>query len=340
MKILITGGSGFIGSTLVKYALDIGHKIINVDALTYAASGTSLKSIEAHKHYFFEKIDICDEDKITVCFQRHRPDAIIHLAAETHVDRSISGPNNFVRTNIDGTFQMLQQATKYWELQKKPKSFRFYHISTDEVFGSLELDSDLKFNERTPYNPNSPYSASKASSDHLVRAWSKTYGLPTLISNCSNNYGAFQFPEKFIPLSIVHSIIGAPIPIYGNGKNVRDWLHVEDHAKAIITVLEKGKPGTQYLIGGDSEISNINLAAKVCKHLDLMAPKQTGSYSEQISYVADRPGHDVRYAVDINKISEELNWRPTISLEDGIKNTVRWYLNNEHWWRPLLEKMR
>lgn len=339
MKLFITGGSGFIGSTFVKVALESGYKIINVDALTYAASGTSLTSIEAHKNYLFEKIDICDENNIASSLLRHRPDAIIHLAAETHVDRSIKGPNNFIRTNIDGTFKMLQQATKYWEVQKRPSSFRFYHISTDEVFGSLELDSQLKFHEKTPYNPNSPYSASKASSDHLVKAWSKTYGLPTLISNCSNNYGAFQFPEKFIPLSIVKSINGDPIPIYGNGENVRDWLHVDDHSKAIITILENGKPGTQYLIGGESEISNINLAAKICRHLDVIAPKQKGSYLEQLSHVPDRPGHDVRYAIDIRKISEELNWRPTISLEEGIESTVHWYVNNEHWWKPLLNKV-
>jgi dTDP-glucose 4,6-dehydratase len=289
-------------------------------------------------NYAFEKVDIRDRRGLDAVFSKHSPDAVMHLAAESHVDRSIDGPADFVETNINGTFNMLEAARSYWQAQGRPEAFRFHHISTDEVFGSLPDDLNVRFTEDTPYGPRSPYSASKASSDHLVRAWHKTYSLPVVLSNCSNNYGPYHFPEKLIPVVILNALAGKPLPIYGDGGNVRDWLYVEDHAEALLLVLEKGVVGRSYNIGGENERTNLELVKALCGILDSLSPRDKGSYAELITFTTDRPGHDARYAIDPSRIRNELGWRPSTTLEDGLNKTVRWYLDNEAWWRSLLDR--
>ncbi|WP_347100757.1 dTDP-glucose 4,6-dehydratase [Sagittula stellata] len=335
MKILVTGGAGFIGSAVVRRAIANGHEVVNVDALTYAACLENVAVVSDSSGYVFEHADIRDCDALNRIFETHKPDAVMHLAAESHVDRSIDGPKSFIETNICGTFNLLEAARKYWASQGKPETFRFHHISTDEVFGSLGVTG--KFTEDTPYDPRSPYSASKASSDHLVRAWHETYGLPIILTNCSNNYGPYHFPEKLIPVVILNALHGKLIPIYGNGSNVRDWLYVEDHAEALLLVVRNGEIGRSYNIGGENELSNLELVQSICDILDRLRPK-TDSYAEQITFVADRPGHDMRYAIDPTRIREELGWRPSVTVEEGLERTVRWYLDNEPWWRALLER--
>ena len=332
MKILVTGGAGFIGSAVVRHGIRAGHAIVNLDKLTYAGSLTNVAEIANSPHYAFEKADICDRKAVDGILARHRPDAIMHLAAESHVDRSIDGPAAFMETNIMGTYTMLEAARAYWTAQGRPDAFRFHHISTDEVFGSLGETG--KFTEDTPYAPRSPYSASKASSDHLVRAWFETYGLPVVLTNCSNNYGPYHFPEKLIPVVILKALAGAPIPIYGAGDNIRDWLYVEDHADALLLAVAKGAPGRSYNIGGENEATNLDLVTKICAILD---EKRPGSrpYAEQIAFVADRPGHDRRYAIDPSRIREELGWRPSVTLDEGLERTVDWFLDHESWWRAL-----
>ena len=332
MKLLITGGAGFIGSAVVRQAIADGHSVINVDKLTYAACLDNVASVADSPNYAFAQVDICDRAALDTVFSTHKPDAVMHLAAESHVDRSIDGPGDFIHTNITGTYVMLEAARSYWEAQGKPESFRFHHISTDEVFGSLGPTG--MFTEDTPYDPRSPYSASKASSDHLVRAWHETYGLPVVMSNCSNNYGPFHFPEKLVPVVILNALAGAPIPIYGEGLNVRDWLYVEDHADALLTVVKNGAVGRSYNIGGENEATNIDLVRTICGILDEKRPGNQ-PYAEQITYVTDRPGHDARYAIDPARISKELGWRPSVTLEQGLEKTVQWYLDNEDWWRAL-----
>ena len=335
MKILVTGGAGFIGSAVVRQAIAAGHSVVNVDALTYAACLDNVASVADRPEYAFEQADICDGIRMRAIFAAHRPDAVMHLAAESHVDRSIDGPDAFMRTNIDGTYQMLQAARAYWEGNGRPEGFRFHHISTDEVYGSLGATG--KFTEETPYAPNSPYSASKAASDHLVRAWHETYGLPVVITNCSNNYGPYHFPEKLIPVIILRALAGEPIPIYGTGENVRDWLYVEDHADALLTVLQRGQVGRTYNIGGENEATNIDIARKICAILDDRRPQARG-YAEQITFVSDRPGHDLRYAIDPARIRNELGWRPSVTLDEGLARTVDWYLENRDWWQALLDR--
>ena len=338
MKLLVTGGAGFIGSAVIREAIGRDIQIVNIDSLTYAACLDNLKSIQNDKNYFFEKADIRDRDLIDVIFKKHQPDAVMHLAAESHVDRSIDSPNDFIETNVIGTFNLLEASRNYWHQKDKPANFRFHHISTDEVYGSLELKSPEKFTEETSYDPRSPYSATKAASDHLVRAWHETYGIPVVLTNCSNNYGPYHFPEKLIPVVIIKALAGDTIPVYGNGDNVRDWLYVEDHANALLLVLEKGEIGRSYNIGGENESSNIELVKMICEILDSKKPKSNGSYKDQISFVDDRPGHDARYAINPLRISEELGWRPSVTLEDGLNLTVQWYLDNEDWWQPLLSR--
>ncbi len=335
MKILVTGGAGFIGSAVVRRAIANGHEVVNVDALTYAACLENVAAVSDSLGYVFEHADIRDCDALNRIFETHKPDTVMHLAAESHVDRSIDGPKSFIETNICGTFNLLEAARKYWTSQGRPETFRFHHVSTDEVFGSLGATG--KFTEDTPYDPRSPYSASKASSDHLVRAWHETYRLPVVLTNCSNNYGPYHFPEKLIPVVILNALHGKPIPIYGNGSNVRDWLYVEDHAEALLLVVRKGEIGRSYNIGGENELSNLELVRAICGILDRLLPK-TNSYAEQITFVADRPGHDMRYAIDPTRIREELGWRPSVTVEEGLERTVRWYLENESWWRALLER--
>lgn len=365
-KLLVTGGSGFIGSNLVRLALQRGHEVLNIDKLTYAGNPASLRDLEASPHYRFLQADICDAEAMRAAFADFRPDAVMHLAAESHVDRSIDGPMEFVQTNVVGTVTLLQAATEYWrELQESgarsqesetsppqspishlpspQKSFSFLHVSTDEVYGSLG-ESGL-FTETTPYDPHSPYSASKASSDHFVRAWHDTYGLPVIITNCSNNYGPYQFPEKLIPVVILKALRGEPIPVYGKGENIRDWLYVEDHAEALLTVLEKGTIGQTYNIGGNNEMRNIDLVRLLCRILDecvesgkLKAESRKGeSFAKQITFVTDRPGHDLRYAIDASKIRDELGWSPRQDHQSGFRKTVRWYLENEAWWKDILD---
>ena len=334
MKLLITGGAGFIGSAVVRRAIALGHEVVNLDALTYAACLDNVKSVSDAPGYAFEKADIRDRAALDRIFATHKPDAVMHLAAESHVDRSIDGPGTFIETNVMGTFHLLEAARAYWLGQGKPERFRFHHISTDEVFGSLPADPDIQFTETTAYDPRSPYSASKASSDHLVRAWAETYGLPVVLTNCSNNYGPFHFPEKLIPVVILNALAGKPIPIYGDGSNVRDWLYVEDHAEALLLVLEKGALGRSYNIGGENERSNLELVQTICEILDRLAPRE-GPYSELITFVTDRPGHDARYAIDPARIREELGWRPSVTVEEGLERTVRWYLDNRDWWQAL-----
>jgi dTDP-glucose 4,6-dehydratase len=340
LRILVTGGAGFIGSALVRHLVrDTPHEVLNLDKLTYAGNLASLEPIANAPRYRFVQADICDGAAVAKAIADYRPDVITHLAAESHVDRSIDGPADFIQTNIVGTFTMLSAALEYWRgLDDAAKAaFRFHHISTDEVFGTL-ADEGF-FTEDTPYDPHSPYSASKASSDHLVRAWHDTYGLPVLITNCSNNYGPYHFPEKLIPLMIIKALAGEGLPVYGKGLNVRDWLFVEDHARALTRVFEAGEPGQSYIIGGRAERTNIAVVTRICETLDRIRPRADGkSYKDQLSYVADRPGHDHRYAIDPGKIERELGWRAQESFDSGIERTVRWYLDNEEWWRPLVEE--
>jgi len=335
MKILITGGAGFIGSAVVRLAIQQGLSVVNLDSLTYAACLDNVASVADSPNYAFEQADIRDRDALDRIFEEHQPDAVMHLAAESHVDRSIDGPGDFIQTNIIGTYNMLEAARAYWVKKDKPDSFRFHHISTDEVFGSLGAEG--QFTETTSYDPRSPYSASKASSDHLVRAWAETYGLPIVMTNCSNNYGPFHFPEKLVPVVILNALAGKPIPIYGKGENVRDWLYVEDHADALLTVLKKGDLGRSYNIGGENEATNLDLVKTICKILDDKKPAEA-PYSDLISFVTDRPGHDMRYAIDPTRISTELGWRPSVTVEEGLEKTVQWYLDNEAWWKALQER--
>ena len=332
MKLLVTGGAGFIGSAVVRLAVGRGHEVVNLDALTYAACLDNVASVAGSNLYSFERADIRDRAALDRVLALHRPDAVMHLAAESHVDRSIDGPGDFIDTNITGTFNLLEAARAHWVGQGRPDWFRFHHISTDEVFGSLGPVG--QFTEDSPYDPRSPYSASKAASDHLVRAWAETYGLPVVMTNCSNNYGPFHFPEKLIPVVILNALAGRPIPVYGAGLNVRDWLYVEDHADALLTVLQRGQVGRSYNIGGECEARNIDLVGKICALLDEMRP-EGGPHARLISFVTDRPGHDARYAIDPSRIRDELGWRPSVTLDEGLRRTVRWYLDNEAWWRPL-----
>ncbi|MEM7441524.1 MAG: dTDP-glucose 4,6-dehydratase [Pseudomonadota bacterium] len=337
MKLMITGGAGFIGSAVVRQAIKEGHSVVNIDKLTYAACLDNLSSVSNSPKYSFERADVCDGGALSSIFQAHQPDAVMHLAAESHVDRSIDGPGAFIQTNIIGTYEMLEATHTYWKDTGRPEGFRFHHVSTDEVYGSLPDDPDELFTEDTAYDPRSPYSASKAASDHLVRAWGATYGLPVVLTNCSNNYGPYHFPEKLIPVVILNALAGAPIPIYGKGENVRDWLFVEDHADALLQVLQRGHVGSTYNIGGENEARNIDLVRIICALLDEMRPS-AAPYANQISYVTDRPGHDMRYAVDPSRIREELGWRPSVSLQEGLRRTVEWYLTNESWWRALQDR--
>jgi dTDP-glucose 4,6-dehydratase len=340
--ILVTGGAGFIGSAVIRHLInDTKHRVINVDKLTYAGNLESLNSISQNERYCFERVDICDAIAIKKVLLRYQPDIIMHLAAESHVDRSINGPSEFIQTNIVGTYTLLEQTRAYWgnlsEIQKI--DFRFHHISTDEVYGDLEGTSKL-FTEETPYAPSSPYSASKASSDHLVRAWYRTYGLPVVITNCSNNYGPFHFPEKLIPLVILNALQGKPLPVYGEGNQVRDWLYVEDHAKALILVALSGKIGETYNIGGFNEKKNIEVVKTVCNLLEELAPSKpegVENYQDLITFVTDRAGHDVRYAIDASKITSELNWQVEETFETGIRKTVQWYLDNQAWCEHILD---
>lgn len=335
MRILITGGAGFIGSAVVRQAISDGHVILNMDKLTYASCLANVAGVADSKNYEFIECDICDRAAVDTAVNSFRPDAIMHLAAESHVDRSIDGPGDFIHTNVTGTYTLLEAARQYWIESGKRADFRFHHISTDEVYGSLGTEG--MFTEDTPYSPNSPYSASKASSDHLVRAWGETYGLPIVVTNCSNNYGPYHFPEKLIPVVILSALAGREIPIYGKGDNIRDWLFVEDHADALLTVLQNGDVGRTYNIGGENEASNLELVKMICTILDELKPANS-PYSSLITFVADRPGHDQRYAIDPARIREELNWRPSVTLDQGLRKTVEWYLANESWWRPLTER--
>ncbi|MCS3744346.1 dTDP-glucose 4,6-dehydratase [Rhizobium sp. BK661] len=332
MKILVTGGAGFIGSAVVRQAIAAGHQVVNVDALTYAACLDNVASVADNPNYAFYNESIGNRGAMNRVLAETCPDAVMHLAAESHVDRSIDGPGLFIETNITGTYTLLEAARAYWEANSKPAGFRFHHVSTDEVYGSLGADG--MFTEDTPYSPRSPYSASKAASDHLVRAWGETYDLPVLVTNCSNNYGPYHFPEKLIPVVILNALAGKPIPVYGAGENIRDWLYVEDHADALITVLTRGTVGRTYNIGGENEVRNIDLVRTICGLLDELRPKAS-SYSDQITFVTDRPGHDWRYAIDPRRIREELGWRPKVTLEEGLRRTVRWYLENQGWWSAL-----
>ncbi len=338
MKVIVTGGAGFIGSALIRYLIrNTDCTVLNLDKLTYAGNPDNLKEISDSPRYSFIQCDICDREKIAEIFRSFAPDTIMHLAAETHVDRSIDGPLEFVQTNVMGTANLLHCALNYFsQLPEERKSrFRFQHISTDEVYGSLGKDGF--FTENTPYDPKSPYSASKAASDHMVRAWGHTFKLPVLISNCSNNYGPYHFPEKLIPLIILNALDGKPLPIYGKGDNVRDWLYVGDHARALWLINQQGTPGETYNIGGNNEYTNLEVVETCCAILDELRPKAE-SYSRQITFVSDRPGHDLRYAIDSSKLKNELNWVPQTDFETGLRATVKWYLENEWWWKPIREK--
>lgn len=337
--VFVTGGAGFIGSAVVRHLLDrTGVRVVNIDKLTYASNLGSIPQAEGNSRYTFAKVDICDAAAVADLFARHQPTAVMNLAAESHVDRSIEGPGEFIRTNIVGTYTLLQEALRHW--QKLPaqqqKDFRFLHISTDEVYGSLGADG--LFTETTPYAPSSPYSASKASSDHLVRAWHETYGLPTLVTNCSNNYGPYHFPEKLIPHIIIRGLADESLPVYGDGRNVRDWLFVEDHARALALVLDRGKVGETYNIGGRNERENLHVVETICDALDRMRPSAAGARRRLITFVTDRPGHDRRYAIDASKLERELGWQAEETFETGLEKTVRWYLDNEPWWRAILAR--
>ncbi|KAG1648936.1 dTDP-glucose 4,6-dehydratase 1 [Nymphon striatum] len=338
MKVLVTGGAGFIGSAVCRHLVsNPENSVVNVDVLTYAGNLESLQSIDNKPNYTFVKADICDSDAIFDIMQKHDIDAVMHLAAESHVDRSIEGPDVFIQTNVIGTCKMLTAARQHWDTLSgdKKDAFRFHHISTDEVYGDLPFDSGI-FTEETPYQPSSPYSASKAASDHFVRAWGHTYGLPVVLTNCSNNYGPYHFPEKLIPLVTLNALDGADLPIYGKGENVRDWLYVDDHARALEAVVRTGKIGETYNIGGREERTNLEVVQTICSVLDEEKPRSDGkSYAEQITYVTDRAGHDRRYAIDPKKIEDDLDWHAQESFETGIRKTIRWYLDNEWWWRPL-----
>ena len=333
-RIIVTGGAGFIGSALIRYLIrETDSEVMNLDKLTYAGNLESLREVADSPRYHFTRMDICDP-AVAGLFASFRPDTIMHLAAESHVDRSIDNPLEFVRTNVLGTANLLHVATEYWK--KSGADFRFQHISTDEVYGSLGPEGF--FTEHTPYDPKSPYSASKASSDHMVRAWGHTFGLPVLLSNCSNNYGPYHFPEKLIPLVILNALDGKPLPIYGKGDNIRDWLYVDDHAKALWLINCKGVPGETYNVGGHNERTNLEVVQSICRILDTLRPKASGSYLDQITFVADRPGHDRRYAIDADKLRNTLGWQPEENFTTGLEKTVRWYLENDWWWRPIREK--
>lgn len=333
MKILVTGGAGFIGSAVIRHLInDTEHSVVNVDKLTYAGNLESLTSVKENSRYNFEKVNICDKSEVERIFSQYRPDIIMHLAAESHVDRSIDGPDEFIQTNIVGTYTLLEAARKHYSTlcDEAKKTFKFHHISTDEVYGDLEAPEDL-FTEETSYAPSSPYSASKASSDHLVRAWNRTFGLPTLVTNCSNNYGPFHFPEKLIPLVTLNALAGKALPIYGDGSQIRDWLYVEDHARALVKVAIQGKIGETYNIGGHNEKTNLEVVKTICSILDELMPKEK-KYEDQITFVPDRPGHDLRYAINASKIERELGWKPEETFETGIRKTVEWYLANQNDW--------
>ncbi len=332
MKLLVTGGAGFIGSAVVRLAMARGAEVINLDALTYAACLDNVASVADLPGYTFVQADIRGRAALDEVFEYHRPDAVMHLAAESHVDRSIDGPGDFIETNITGTYHLLEAARQYWQAEGRPAGFRFHHVSTDEVFGSLGPEG--LFTESTAYDPRSPYSASKAASDHLVRAWGETYGLPVVLSNCSNNYGPYHFPEKLVPVVILNALAGKPLPIYGDGSHIRDWLYVEDHADALLLVLQEGALGRSYNIGGGNECSNLELVKMICACLDRLHPG-TRPYGELIEFVPDRPGHDARYAIDATRIGNELGWRASVTLEQGLEKTVRWYLENRSWWQAL-----
>jgi dTDP-glucose 4,6-dehydratase len=347
MKILVTGGAGFIGSAVIRHIINnTQDSVINLDSLTYAGNLESLAEVEGNERYVFEQVDICDRTALDKVFEQHKPDAVMHLAAESHVDRSIDGPAAFIETNVVGTYTLLEASRAYWNslAVDKKSAFRFHHISTDEVYGDLEGPEDL-FTEETSYAPSSPYSASKASSDHLVRAWLRTYGFPTVVTNCSNNYGPFHFPEKLIPLMILNALEGKPLPIYGDGQQIRDWLYVEDHARALYLVVKQGTIGETYNIGGHNEKANIDVVKIICELLEELVPTNFHSreggnpkgFESLITYVKDRPGHDVRYAIDASKIERELGWVPEENFETGIRKTVEWYLNNESWWQRVLD---
>lgn len=343
MNIIVTGGAGFIGSAVIRHIIkNTEHNVLNLDKITYAGNLNNLISIEKDKRYQFSKIDICDRDIVSKTINEFQPEVIMHLAAESHVDRSIEGPSDFIQTNIIGTYTLLEAARTYWmalDFQKREK-FRFHHISTDEVYGDLENTNNL-FTEETPYNPSSPYSASKASSDHLVRAWCRTFKLPVVVTNCSNNYGPYHYPEKLIPLAILNALEGKDIPVYGQGEQIRDWLYVEDHARALLTVALNGKVGETYNIGGHNEKKNIDVINLVCELLEELVPNKPNGvehYKDLIKFTTDRPGHDIRYAIDATKIKNHLNWTPLETFESGLRKTVQWYLDNENWWEPLRAK--
>jgi dTDP-glucose 4,6-dehydratase len=347
VKILVTGGAGFIGSAVVRHIIqNTKDSVVNVDKLTYAGNLESLNSIDSDERYAFEQVDICDAKELKRVFEEHQPDSVMHLAAESHVDRSIDGPSDFIQTNIVGTYNLLDVSKTYWQSLEghKKEQFRFHHISTDEVYGDLEGPEDL-FTETTPYAPSSPYSASKASSDHLVRAWQRTYGLPTIVTNCSNNYGPYHFPEKLIPLMILNALEGKSLPVYGDGQQIRDWLYVEDHARALYLVVTQGVIGETYNIGGHNEKANIDVVKTLCGLLEELVPDNANSrnggndqgFEGLITYVADRPGHDLRYAIDASKIDKELGWKPEETFETGLRKTVEWYLGNKAWWERVLD---
>jgi len=334
MRLLVTGGCGFIGSAVVRLAVARGHHVTNLDALTYAGRLENVADVADNPLYRFVHADIRDRAALDPIIEETAPDAVMHLAAESHVDRSIDGPGDFIDTNITGTYNLLEAARAQWQRTGRPESFRFHHISTDEVYGSLGPIG--LFTEDTPYDPRSPYSASKAASDHLVRAWHHTYDLPVVLTNCSNNYGPYHFPEKLIPKVILNALHDQPIPVYGRGENVRDWLYVEDHADALLLAVAKGKPGRSYNVGGHNERRNIDLVHTICDLMDEMQPRAAGPYRDLVDFVTDRPGHDARYAIDPDRITRELGWQPSVTVEDGLRRTVAWYLDNRDWWQPLL----